>query len=257
MKRFARPLKPYLRPQGTRAYGQYGEDLVVFNALMPSRNGFYVDVGAYDPVDASNTYKLYKRGWRGITIEPNPQAAWKFRLLRGRDTHLTVGVSSTPSTLNYHQFEIGMLNTMDEARAKALAESGYATRGVREVRCDRLDTLLEENAGGRQIDLLNVDCEGDDLGVLATIDYSTWRPTVVLMEDLEGYYTMDRAGEASAAVKFMRERDYVPIARLVFTLVFVARDWRALNARSKAYREEAIYPGLLPEPLASPTPASA
>lgn len=247
LKRLARPLKPYLRGHGARAYGQFGEDLLVFNALMPGRRGFYVDVGAYDPVEASNTYKLYRHGWRGITIEPNPQAAWRFRLLRPRDTHLAVGVSRAPATLRYHRFDIGMLNTMDEARAEALAAEGYRTRGTADIRCDRLETLLDEHAPGRHIDLLNVDCEGDDLGVLDSIDYVRWRPTVVLMEDLEGHYAGARSGEGSAAMRFMQQRGYAPIARLVFTLVFVARDWRELNKRSGAFREAAIYPGLLPE----------
>ena len=246
-KRFARPLKPYLQRWGTVSYGQYGEDLMVLKTMWPSRRGFYVDVGAYDPIEGSNTYKLYKMGWRGITIEPNPGASWKFNLLRGRDRHLTVGVAPQPTTLQYHKFRIGMLNTMDGERAKSLADSGYETAGVLEVRCDRLDTLLDENAPGKHIDLLSVDCEGDDLGILATLDFVRWRPTVVLMEDLEGYYSMGQATEASTAMKFMRERGYAPIARLVHSVAFVALDWRALNRRTGAYREKAIHPGLLPE----------
>jgi len=73
IKRFGRPLKPYLAAMGSHTYGQYGEDALVFSALKPSRRGFYVDVGAYDPLEGSNTYKLYQRGWRGLTIEPNPK----------------------------------------------------------------------------------------------------------------------------------------------------------------------------------------
>lgn len=35
-------------------------------------NGFYVDIGAYDPIFASNTLNLYTMGWDGINIEANP-----------------------------------------------------------------------------------------------------------------------------------------------------------------------------------------
>jgi len=40
--------------------------------MRPQGRGFYVDVGAYQPQSGSNTYKLYLKGWSGITIEPNP-----------------------------------------------------------------------------------------------------------------------------------------------------------------------------------------
>ena len=256
VKRFGRPIKPFLRWLGSSSYSQWGEDLILFEAMKPSKRGFYVDCGAYDPIEDSNTYKLYKRGWSGITIEPNLDARWKFRMMRGRDTHLAVGASTAPSTLNYHRFQIGVLNTMSDERAAGLIEAGYESRGVERVRCDRLDTLLEEYAGGRHIDMLSVDCEGDDLGVVGTLDFVKWRPTVVMVEDLAGYYTQGE-GEISRVVQFMRDKGYEPVSRPSYTVIFVARDWRELNRRSGAYREEAIYPNILPEPDAAPaTPAA-
>jgi FkbM family methyltransferase len=251
VKRFGRPLKPYLQWRGSKSYSEWGEDLILFQAMKPSGRGFYVDVGAYDPITWSNTYKLYKRGWSGVTIEPDLGARWKFRLMRGRDTHLAMGASSSPTTLTYHRFEIGVLNTMSGERAKSLADAGYVTRGVEEVRCDRLDTLLNEYAPGRHIDMLTVDCEGDDLGVVATLDFVKQRPTVVMVEDLAGFYSQGEQ-QVSGVVKFMRERGYEPISRPSYTAIFVARDWRELNRRSGAYREAAIHPNILPEPETEP-----
>jgi FkbM family methyltransferase len=253
VKRLARPLKPYLRPiigpHPAKSYAQHGEDALVFSALMPGRRGFFVDVGAYDPIEGSNTYRLYKRGWRGLTIEPNPKAAWKFKLLRPGDRHLTMGVSAEPSVLRYHQFEIGMLNTTDAGRAKALERDGYRSLGVREIQCEPFDAILAQHAPGRHIDLLNVDCEGTDLDVLKSLDFVTQRPTVIVMEDLEGYYTLrgDGGSGASAVTRFMHERGYRPIAQLAYSMVFVALDWRALNRKTGAYREAAIHPNMLPE----------
>jgi len=247
IKRFGRPLKPYLAAMGSHTYGQYGEDALVFSALKPSRRGFYVDVGAYDPLEGSNTYKLYQRGWRGLTIEPNPKPVWKFKLLRGGDTHLTMGVAAAPETLKYYEFDIAMLNTMDGDRAKALDAEGHKIVRTREIPCERLDKVLAERAPGKHIDLLNVDCEGADLTVLQTIDFVEHRPTVIIMEDLDAYYGMRNNEGASAIMQFMAARGYAPIARLVYSTVYVALDWRELNKRSNAYREAAIHPGLLPE----------
>lgn len=53
-------------------YSQAGQDLWVLKKV--GNKGFFVDVGAHDGVESSNTYALEKAGWRGICIEPNPEA---------------------------------------------------------------------------------------------------------------------------------------------------------------------------------------
>jgi len=47
-----------------------GEDVFVNNYLK-KKIGFYVDVGAYHPLELNNTYLLYKKGWNGINIDIN------------------------------------------------------------------------------------------------------------------------------------------------------------------------------------------
>src|SRR5262249_22453319 len=38
-------------------------------------HGFFVDVGAYEPVDQSQSWPLEQRGWRGVLVEPRPDLA--------------------------------------------------------------------------------------------------------------------------------------------------------------------------------------
>lgn len=253
LRRLGRPIKPFLRILGSAFYSQYGEDALAFIALRPNRRGFYVDVGAYDPIDGSNTYKFYLHGWRGLTVEPNPAVRGQFRLFRGGDTHVSMGVSAAPSMLRYFEFDIAMLNTTNEERAKSLEAAGYKIKRVREVACDTLTAILDQHAPGRHIDLLNVDCEGFDMEVMRSLDLNQRRPTVVMLEDLDGYFGLRQGGGESEAASFMRQHGYEPIARLLYSTIFVARDWRALNARSGAYNEAQIHPNLLPEPEAGPT----
>jgi hypothetical protein len=53
------------------SFSQFGEDLVIEELTnQPGiERGFYVDVGAFDPVTGSNTLLLFKRGWSGINIQ--------------------------------------------------------------------------------------------------------------------------------------------------------------------------------------------
>jgi hypothetical protein len=64
-----------------------------------SRNGvvggFYVEVGAFDPFMYSNTYFFYKKGWRGLLVEPNPTAFKRLCELRPRDTVINTAISSS------------------------------------------------------------------------------------------------------------------------------------------------------------------
>ena len=53
-----------------RSYSVSGEDLIIL-PFLPAKGGFYVDVGCYHPILYSNTYRLYRNGWKGIVIDPN------------------------------------------------------------------------------------------------------------------------------------------------------------------------------------------
>src|SRR3989344_4572766 len=74
---------------GKRSYSQSGEDMILRSIFDDKKEGFYVDVGAFHPKLYSNTYYFYKRGWRGINIEPNPGA--NFGIRKG-DINLKCGI---------------------------------------------------------------------------------------------------------------------------------------------------------------------
>ena len=56
-------------------------------------SGFYIDVGAHDPLIDSVTKAFYDRGWRGINVEPVPESHRRVSAERTRDINLCVGCS--------------------------------------------------------------------------------------------------------------------------------------------------------------------
>ena len=53
----------YYRPKiffPKNSYSSFGEDLII-NKFFKKKNGFYVDVGAYHPLEDNNTFLLYKK----------------------------------------------------------------------------------------------------------------------------------------------------------------------------------------------------
>lgn len=166
------------------AYSQDGEDMVLRRLFERQTSGFYVDVGAHHPFRFSNTCYFYRRGWRGLNIDPNPDAIKAFLRNRPSDINLCFGVSDTPGNIAFHFFNEPALNTFDVQLAAERARiPGYRLLETRSVPVRRLDDLLAEFLPQNQkIDFLSIDVEGLDLSVLRSNDWSRFRPHLLLVE---------------------------------------------------------------------------
>ena len=48
------------------SYAQNFEDVMLWRALKHVERGFYIDIGAQDPVVDSVSLAFYEQGWRGV-----------------------------------------------------------------------------------------------------------------------------------------------------------------------------------------------
>jgi hypothetical protein len=78
-------------------YSQHGEDRLILDYFkkLGRPTGTYVDVGANYPIKISNTYLLYRSGWRGLTVEPIP------RLSRRHHVRVTARCTSAGATSSW------------------------------------------------------------------------------------------------------------------------------------------------------------
>ena len=54
-------------------HSQAGQDLWVLETLKNKKNGFFLDIGAYDGLKYSNSYLLEKNfNWNGLMVEAHP-----------------------------------------------------------------------------------------------------------------------------------------------------------------------------------------
>ena len=221
-QRFIRLLGRLWDIHSRKSYSQEGEDMIIGRIFDRQRRGFYVDVGAHHPRRYSNTNLFYRRGWRGINVEPNPDAMRAFKSIRARDINLQVGVSDRAGSLKYYQFDEPALNTFDEAIvASRLANTPYKLVGTVEVPVERLDTLLSRHLpAGQEIDFLSVDVEGLDLAVLRSNDWVKFRPRCVLVEAL-GVSLED--AQSSDIYRLLSDQGYELVAKTFNTLVFRRR----------------------------------
>jgi len=164
-------------------YSQNGEDVLLWRALKDVQNGFYIDVGAQDPVHDSVTKAFYDRGWHGINIEP--VAEWHERLVQDRphDTNLRLAASNRAGTIKLFEVEGSGLSTSDLDFARRHEAGGYVFR-EQVVECATLDDICAHNRVG-VVHFLKVDCEGSEKPALEGISLSHVRPWIILVEATE------------------------------------------------------------------------
>lgn len=201
------------------SFSQEGEDMVLSRIFSDKRTGFYVDVGAHHPMRFSNTYSFYKRGWRGINIEPNPDSFNLFARHRSRDINLNYGIAREIGNLKYYMFNEPALNTFDGEIFKSRI-SNTPFKHTKTINIDVLplaDVLKQYIPDGLNIDFLSVDVEGLDLDVIKSNDWQKYRPSCVLVEQLN---LKDIENLDFEIHHFMKSIGYVLFAKTFNTLFY-------------------------------------
>lgn len=68
-----------------RVFLDYSEDteaIEIAKFFLYDDNGYYVDIGAFDPIYISNTLDLYSKGWKGISVEANAERFRRFMFVK-------------------------------------------------------------------------------------------------------------------------------------------------------------------------------
>jgi hypothetical protein len=81
------------------SYAQNLEDVMLARAFVGVTQGFYIDVGGYDPDNDSVTRFFYDSGWRGINVEPVPEQYEEFVRRRPRDVNLRAALGRADGQL--------------------------------------------------------------------------------------------------------------------------------------------------------------
>lgn len=166
------------------SYAQNREDVLLDRLFPGPEPGFYIDVGANDPVQHSVTKHFYDRGWRGINVEPHPACFERLCRERPRDVNLNVGLSDRVATLTFFEArDASGWSTFSTAQAANLRKQGMALR-EHPIPVMTLAALCEEYVEpSRSIDFLKVDAESFEREVLLGADWRRWRPRAVLVEE--------------------------------------------------------------------------
>lgn len=154
--------------------GSQCEEDTILSHLLGDGTGSYVDIGAAHPIECSNTWRLYQKGWRGLLVEPNPRSWWGLLKYRPEDYLYPACASNVLSTrLLYEQGHVSSL--LDEwpiERRDLIWSRTEPTQDILDRYPDVRDTCR----------LCSIDVEGHEREVLQGIDWKRFHPEVFVVE---------------------------------------------------------------------------
>lgn len=162
------------------SYAQNFEDVMLWRALKHVERGFYIDIGAQDPVIDSVSLAFYEHGWRGVHVEPTTNYAEKIRCSRSNETVIQAALADKAGILKFFEIIDTGLSTGDPQIAEKYRASGFSVL-ERDVPCLTLANILDRYSD-REIHWLKIDVEGMERQVLQGWPPSTVRPWVVVIE---------------------------------------------------------------------------
>ncbi len=185
------------------------------------RNGYFVEVGANDPISfgSQSWYLENGLGWRGVLIEPIPEMAARCRRYRPGSkvfecTCIDSEDTGTVSLFIPRNSKEGVDLFSRSAIRKNIDDGHFRFHKKITVRARTLNSILLD-ANIEQIDLLSIDVEGAELEVLRGFDLEHYKPKLILLEDKHLHLTKHRYLKKHGYVLVKRTRQncwYVPVS---------------------------------------------
>jgi FkbM family methyltransferase len=167
---------------------QLRQDLFVLSELGFKRNGYFVEFGATNGVDLSNTHLMEaKFGWDGILAEP--AKIWHSSLKNNRSAAIETDCvwRSTGETLLFNEVNdenhSGELSTIDSfSNADIHREVRKTTSNKYGVQTISLSDMLKKHNAPKEIDYLSIDTEGSEYEILSNFDFSEYDIKLITCE---------------------------------------------------------------------------
>jgi FkbM family methyltransferase len=193
--------------------------------------GVFVEIGANNGINCSNTWGLAERGWTGYMVEAIPELAQECR--DNHSNHELVSVfESAISDLDDHELKFnvsGALSTANQELKSEYMRTAWARPLVtsREIvlRTKKLDTFLKENGILVGFDLLVIDVEGLESKVFSGFSLDFFSPKMIIIELVDTHPHLKSTSDSDA---FLGQQillaGYEIVYKDVINTVFVRRD---------------------------------
>lgn len=161
-------------------YSQFGEQAAILGAVAPFGSGTFLDLGAYDPFQFSNTRALFELGWSGVMVEPEPRAMLRLMAEYGKCDCITLIQAAAvygDGMVDLHVTEDATATSIPEHYEKwkdACQYDGIITvPGI---------TLAQLALRYGAFDFVNIDVEGASADLFVQMLELGWSPQCICVE---------------------------------------------------------------------------
>ena len=166
---------------------QLRQDIFVLGELGFKHNGYFVEFGATNGIDLSNSYLLEKRfDWKGILAEP--AKSWHKDLKKNRKAHIETDCVWTKSgeTLVFNEVfdadrkaELSTIDTFSNSDLHSVVRRNGERYPVNTI---SLNDMLAKYEAPTHIDYLSIDTEGSEFDVLNAFDFRNYEIKIITCE---------------------------------------------------------------------------
>ena len=166
-----------------KSKSQIRQDLFVLSELGFKENGYFVEFGATNGVDISNSHLLEKEFlWDGILAEP--AQVWHAELKQNRSAIIETRCvwEKSGQILKFNETPDSELSTIDIFSEKDKHSRSRKSGRKYDVETISLLELLETHNAPRLIDYLSMDTEGSEYEILKNFDFDRYQFNVITCE---------------------------------------------------------------------------
>lgn len=178
---------------------QNGQDKYIIKNFFTNSNGeikkdgYFVDIGAHDGVEASASYAFESLGWDGICVEPLPKEFAKLQKNR-KVSCINAAISNSQDNIvdfleitgnGYIEMLSGIHNRLDSAHISRInwestkPQYNNTLQTIIKIPNHRFNDIIPR----KHIDFLSIDTEGCDIEILNSIDFDKYNIDVICFED--------------------------------------------------------------------------
>lgn len=213
---------------GGESHSQSGEDVIsayIAKGLgIPLKDCTYLDLGANHAKLLSNTYFFYQQGARGVLVEANPDLISELKKERPGDVVLNRCVSLGEKQENLHFYILngdGLSTTDKESALEAIRiNPDLAITKEVDVEGITMQDIIRLYFPKAPV-IMNIDIEGQEMGILESIPFDTWRPAIIIMEMIDYSNKMVVGQKDKEKMDFMKAHGYVEYANTGINSLFI------------------------------------
>lgn len=156
---------------------QFGQDIHVLNVIYGGKKtGFFIEVGAYNGIESSNTYILEQLGWEGVCVECNPRFYRELVNNRKSKNYDCAVYNENDKSMEFY----------DSGGYAGLVATNNHTHIVNDpiikVTTKTLVSILDDARAPNFIEYLSLDTEGSEYDILSAHDFNKYKFGYICVE---------------------------------------------------------------------------